>query len=950
MRLFLALTDELADTRTAITRVVDALNRDHDGDQRFELADWSAYVAEKMGGERGPLLRLAPGDVFVGAAWLRFAAPTAEDLEPGSGALAAGTEEDFELAYRSSASSPGSTSLFYRCMELPARLSEINGEQIARVERFFARFQGGRSPGRYAEYETVAELEERLAADLEDLRRGFLAAKRAAAPPPVAREAPAQSPPEYAKKMQPGKAYEVSFLVVEMVGFADLARGHAGEQEAVDTLQRTFKQHVLDTAAPYGGEIFSWDAERGRGVLIFWAKRSYDHAIITGLKAIHSLPVFNLDPLHNPLGTPLEIRTAAHDAVIVFRLPVESITSSDLDFAHALCQEHTGAGELSVTKRLVDRADPRLKARFKSKGRVEGEPVFGCRLPSTEQHALRANLDELSRRLKAVAAAIKSRLAQPTALIEAPVVEAISAGVDEVYALLEKATRLLGKVDPSWSKKFFGELAGTVHVLVREEDELWTVLRRGYGQHRGSAETAARLETVVQAASSLRGRPAATLRQAEQGLRARASDEAEAPPARPVDKELSKKIQAFLRADPLDYETLLTDMLLHRKSDLIQYLTRSRDEKSYEPFLNRLWESADLLLIDDLYSIRGHQRAGETKLFDVMAQEPVADRRFQVTRELLREEFRPSEALVQRHFRQLGIEAENRDLQVVWRAVVLGHPVIKIRALAALKMSPFSMWQAIAHPNVPVASIHAIGERVAKSEGEDAKKIFFDCVRSRVVQAVETFRTRDELSAITKLVLLLLDFPFLVETGYFERFDEVLEKFLARSHQLNLEVEYFENLRQRLEQAKRDPDASKANRPPAGITKLPLTLQRRLAAEKPYLNWFVTHPDPRIATETLRHITLANVERVLRLPEINGVVMSQLMKKPELFTRSGPLIAALNNPKCDLSFANRYLTTMSLTRASFGALERLSRNPSANPAVRSLAARLVASRKKRPAR
>ncbi|HEX9736540.1 MAG TPA: hypothetical protein VGG06_31630 [Thermoanaerobaculia bacterium] len=948
MRLFLALTDELGGARAVVEQVVDALNR-VGGVPRFELADWSAWAAEQMGGERTPLVRLEPGDVFVGAAWLRFAAPSAEDLEPGTGAPPAGAEEDFELAFRSSASSPGAASLFYRCMELPARLADVSGEQLARVERFFARFQSGRSPGRYGEYASAAELGERLAADLEEARRGFLAARREVtrreAASPVAREVPAESLPEYAKKMQPGKAYEVSFLVVEIAGFADLA----GEQEAVDALQRSFKQLVLETAASYGGEIFSWDAERGRGVLIFWARRSYDHAIITGLKVIHGLPVFNLDPLQNPLGTPLEIRTAAHDAVIVFRLPTAEIASSDLDFVLALAGQHTGAGELIVTRRLVDRADPRLKARFKSKGRIDGEPIFGCRLPSTEQHALRASLDEVSRRLKAAAAAIKSRLAQPAGELAAAAVEAISAGVDEGYAQLERACRLLGKVDASWSKKFYGDLAGMVHVLVREEDELWMVLRRGYGQHRQSPEIAARLETLVKAASSLRSRPAATLSQAEQRLRAQASDEVAAAAAEPVDEELSKKIHAFLRADPLDYETLLTDMLLHSKTALIHFLTRSREEKTYEAFLNRLWESADLLLIDDLYSIRGHQRAGETKLFDVLVHEPVADGRFQVTRQLLREEFRPAEELVRRRFQQLGLEIENRDLQVVWRAVVVGHPAVKIRTLAALKMSPFSMWQAIAHPSVPIASIHAIGERVTKSEGEDAKKIFFDCVRARVVEAVETFRTRDELAAITKLILLLLDFPFLVETGYFERFDDVLERFLARSGQLNLEVEYFVNLRQRLDKAKRDPDAAKANRPPAGITKLPLTIQRRLAAEKPYLYWFVTHPDPRIATETLRHVTLGNVERVLRAPEINGVVMAQLMKKPELFTRSGPLLAALNNPKCDLGFANRYLNTMSLTRASFSALEKLSRNPSANPAVRSLAARLVAQRKQHPA-
>lgn len=949
MRFFITCTEELADVRGAAIEVAERVHREKRGGEPFETVDWSAYVAEQTGGgERGPLVSMKHGDVFLGLVWLRFGAPGAEDPELDGRAAASGTEEDFELAYRSSASSPNVSSFFFRCLRLPEKLADVHGDELARVERFFARFREGKSPGRFGEFHTAGDLEKTLEA--------YLGEAFAAKPPrgvravPAGREARPETLPQFARKMQQGKAYEVSFLALGMVGFADLARDHPDQLEAVETLHRSFKQLVVDTASAYGGEVFSWDAERGEGVLMFWSKKSYDHAIITGLKVLHSLPVFNLDPLQNPLGQNLEVKTAVHDAVIVFQLPIGDISSTDLEYLIELKERHTSPGEICVTKRLLERADARLKARFKGKGRFEREPVYCCRLPSTEQHTLRANLEEVIRRVKTHAAAIKSNLIQPTAKLELPIVDTISAGVDETYACLDRACKLLGTVDNAWSKKFFGELAGLVHVLVREEAELWNVLRHGHVQHRQAPETAARLEAVAQAASSLRSRPAVTLGQSEQGLRARASDEGEAHPPQVVDEEFHRKVQAFLRADPLDYETLLTDFLLNRKTSLVQYLTRGRMDKAHEAFRNRLWESADLLLLDDLYSIRGYQRANDTKLYDVLIHEPVADRRFQVVRQLLREEFRPSEDLVRQRFRQIGIEIDNRDLQTVWRAVVLGHPVVKIRTLAALKMSPFSMWQAIAHPSVPIASVHAIGERVAKSDSEDAKKIFFDCIRSRVVDAVETFRTRDELSAITKLILLLLDFPFLVETGYFERFDDILEKFLQRSGQLNLEVEYFVNLRKRLDSAKRDPDASKSNRPPAGITKLPLTIQRRLAGEKHYLFWFVSHPDPRVATETLRHVSLSNVERVLRSPEINAAVMAKLLHKPELFTRSGPLLAALNNPKCDLNFANRHLASLSRSRGGVDALGKLARNPSANPAVRSAATRLVELQKRQAGR
>ena len=942
MRLFLAATDELADSRELVARLAERWSSEHSPDNPLVVHDWSAYVAEQMATERLPLLPLEPGDIFLGLVWLRFGT-SAAGSEGGIADFGAATAEDFELAYRSWASAPATASLFYRCKKLPASLDAIQGEELARIERFFARFSDGKSPGNFGEYTGAKALEENVLADLlrvtGELRAG---ASRIAGTGKKEAEPAAESLPAYAQKMEPGKAYEVSFLALEIDGFEDLLKRHVARREDVETLGRSFRQLVVETAAGYGGEVFTWDSETGRGLLMFWSKRSHDHAIITGLKVLHGLPVFHLDPLQNPLGLDLEIRTAAHDAVIVFKKPIQSIDSGDLDFLRQVVRKIAHGGELCVSKRLLDRADERLRNRFKGKERLDGEPIHACRLPSTEQHALRSSLERAMKRLTAEARTIQEGLGRPTAEIEPANVEAIGRSVDETYALLDRTGGLLGRIDKGWSRKVFADLAALVRSLMKEEEILWKTLRRGHQEHQASPEIGERLGAIVQTAASQRSRPTVTLGRAVERLMARASEEGGVSSDRSgLDEALKKKIDAFLRADPLDHDKLLTDLLLNEKSRLLDVLSRPRRDEAYQSLKDKLWESADLLLVDDLYSIRGHQRANERKIYDVLVDKPVADGRFQVVRQLLREEFRPAESLVRQRFQQVGLEAENRDLQIVWRSVVLGHAVIKIRHLTALKMSQFSMWQAIAHPNVPIPSLHAIGERISKSEADDAKKIFFDCIRSRVLVAVEGFRTRDELSAITKLILLLLDFPFLVEGGYFERFDDILEKFLERSQHLGLEVEYFENLRHRLESAKTDSGSSEGSRMPTGITKLPLSIQRRLAAEKNYLHWFVTHPDARIAGETVRHISLSNVEQVLRSPEINGKVMAQLLKKPELFTRSGPLLAALNNPKCDVAFANRYLGNLGRSRGGLAALGKLAKNPSANPAIRQAARRLT---------
>ncbi len=132
------------------------------------------------------------------------------------------------------------------------------------------------------------------------------------------------------------------------------------------------------------------------------------------------------------------------------------------------------------------------------------------------------------------------------------------------------------------------------------------------------------------------------------------------------------------------------------------------------------------------------------------------------------------------------------------------------------------------------------------------------------------------------------------------------------------------------------------SKPPAGIKNLPLTLQRRLAGEARYIYWFVTHPDPRIACETLRHIGLMHVERVLRLREVNATVLQALLRKPELFTRSQALIAALNHPKCTQEFATKYISSLVRSRQGREALDGIAQNSSANPVVRAAAKRAMA--------
>ena len=948
MRIFVASPRDTANYREAAARVAERLNQEHQAKlgapAYLEVVDWNSHLAALQDlpeAEALEQLELDENDVFIGLAWLAFDAGGAGDE--------ATTERNFTLGFEAFRRHKAERCLLCRCMRLPEKLSDINGRAFDRIARFFARFAiGGRNPVPYYEFDSATDLEEYLATRITPVVEPLLAlpASEPATPEPTTSPAPSAEPTtEFERKMQAGKAYEVSFLGIEIARDEILDAAAKQNPAGVRTLEQSFRELVSSTAANYGGEIFRWQA--GGGLLIFWNNRSFDHAIMTGLKVLHNLPVFNLDPDQNPLGVNIKTRAAAHDAVIIFQLPASAIESSDIDFVVELERDHTEAGELSITRRLLERIDKRLQPHFKFKDRFEGEPVYCCRLPSSESGPDARGLQDYGRRLAQGAESVARVLAIPPSDIDIVELEGLSNATDEAYSTLNKFCTTFSAVDSNWRPEMFEQLAKASEGLMANETEIWTTLRKAYVSGRYGAAKARKLESIVKTAARRRARPVVILEKLIERCRQLAGGK----PAEPttVTDDLGKRIDAFVKSDVLDVETALTELLLHHKDPLLDFIAGGKGERRRE-LLAKLWRTADLALLDDLYSIRGRQRQGERKVFEVLADPALGERRFQVVWAMLSRDGLDEESVGRELAAGSDDEVTAEDLQVAWRCMVLGHRNLEARQRSAFKLTTNSLWQVTSHPSIPISSLQAIGERVFRVEGEDAQKIFFDCTRARVESAIEAARGHDELAACTKLMLLLMNFAFLVETGYFERFDDLLRRLLEQAQKQRFKVDYFENLRKTLDEARQQNPEKGPSKPPQGIQKLPLTIQRRLAGESRYVYWFVSHPDPRIARETLRHVGLMHIERVLSLREVNGAVMNALLRKPELFTRSQAVLAALNHPKCSQEFATRHIPTLARSRQGVTALQKLSNNPSANPAVRATAKRALSGRARAGAR
>jgi class 3 adenylate cyclase len=880
-------------------------------------------------------------DIFVGILWLRFGSPTGARAPERSDDYASGTEEEFDLAYNLWKATRRPRILFYRCLLSPENLTQIDGDSLSKISQFFRRFgPEGSTPGLYSSFSNCDDFERKLERDLAQL----LLADRDAADSSLE---PATAPPVaesfetiLQKRLKVGEPYQVAFLSVDIVEHSRLVRSHRARPAEVQSLIRNFFAFVREGAARHAGDVFSWAGDGG--LLIFVGEGYRERAVICGLRLQAELAIFNLDSTQNTLEEAIAVRLAAHEAPIVFQVPASSISSPDLNSVVHLQEQYTEPGEFTLTDALRDNVSPRIAERFVFKGRFEGRPVFSFVVPSPEERPTLSSLVKMGEEAKEKSGLING-LVSRSASLATDELEALSAGLEQFYTLLQRFCGWLKSIDDRWSQEYLGRLLQTSVALVAQEGATWEGLRSRFGQLATGSD--AELSAIIQATSSRRSRPVLLLERIRKDLEGRLSGRevvgSAAAGTQEIEREIRWRLARLVKADELDRETILTDLLANFKEPLGDYLNGSPSDR--DAVIGELWSAADLVLQNEF--LFHQKRKFERRLTIVLSEGPSRDPRFVALRALLEKEVVGSRDEVEATLREMGCAVGGANLEVVWRCLAIGHSDPGTQRWAAAALSLPSVWQLVARPKTPMGVLAIIGMRLRGREPQEFQKIFFDASRGTVLEEVRTARERTAIAHLTKVVLVFASCDFMVETAYFERFDELLSRFLDCVKAAGLRVDYFEKIRGQLD-ASRSEQGRPVGEVPRKIRGLPLGIQRRLAGEAEYLLWFVGHPDARIALETLRHVTLSNSERVLRIPEINGELMQAILNKPEFFTRSGAVLAALNHPKCTVEFGRVYLPRLrASTPAGAKAIAGISKNPAANPSVRALAGRLVRAAK-----
>lgn len=919
VRIFVASPSDMSPERERVGKVVTRLNRSTARELGLvlEFTDWSTYVRPSMGDRPESVILEQIGvdtwDVFIGLLWLKFGSPPGAEDPVTRMPYAGGTQEEFALAYRSWQSTKRPSIMMYRCERVPKTLREIKGSQLELIDAFFSEFEAeNATPGLYQPFLEAEELEDHLYSHLS-----ALLFEKMKAPPLIVDTAGVKG------VFVTGQPYEVVALSVDIVKHSEMVRSHGVEKTR--PLLKWLQQVAFRYCSPTDWAKVIWTPDGG--IFVTSGAKMHDRAVMAGIRILKDVELYNLDPANE---IKFRIRAAASDGPLVWDENPAEISADVLNFTKHLEGSGTEPNGFSITDTVYRCLHESLKREFILRPRFEERRILGYRVPGGGELPKRA------------IPGLVAQASEELKLLATRSVQEATAGVDTVYSQLEEFSRHFLPLDDRWSDHYLKEIDGWAETLLDAEKAFWVSIQAKCAEAAGDHGAWRNVADIIGSKRAGAVVPLAEIKAHTQiGLRRTAKPGSIALPVpAPTEKnietiaglritaEQAKKIHTLIDADDLQEEMALAELLATEREALIAAVSSDTLGNLREPLLNRLWALSDLILIDELQDSRDG-------LFAALLRNPITQVRYGALMRILRSSKPPEEAFARSQFTGKGLSFTTSDLHVVWRSAIVGIANPDKLILALWKIPVDVLWRTIASQKIRVSSLYAVAQRF-KVERDDVRKIFFDCIHGRLMREVQT--NGREFAFVGKLLSIFFADPLFVQSPYFERLDDLLLNLRRSPSSATVGVELFDSIASQLKRIREDKGNPQATIP-AGIESLPLPVQRHLASEGLYIDSFVMHPNVRIAKETERFVTMANVQRIIGYRQINEQVLHSLLSKKEFFVRPLTLMVALQHPKCTVSFAHTHLPRLNAV-----VLKRIVADTNANSAIREIAARLLKKR------
>jgi len=956
LRVFIAGPSDVADEKNCIKTVIEELNR-------------AGGVADKLGFILQPLecKQAIPGaglaqnvileeipvetwDVFVGILWCRFGSATGAADDNTGQLYKSGTEEEFVRAYKQYREVGWPRMMIYRCQRsLPPY--QVNPGQLALVEQFFDRLSAkGDFPGLWKPFAETTDLERSVRQDftsmLHQLKDNF-AGQIESTTMPVRRishmgqipnpEAPAGTT---SPTLIPGQTYELSILSIDICQHSVLVERHPAESKR---LLANFKKFVDRQVTERQGVYIDWTPDGG--LFAFEGVNRADQAVLTGMALVKNVSVFNLDAWQNPLlhqHISIQIRVAAHDGLVLYEFPTNRISSSVINDVKHLESDFTDTGKFWVLDVLYRGLSSPLADRFSYRTLFKEMKVWSYDGVRSDWPPKDEELEHLVKHTEGISESLKN------ALISNLIVAANNESWQQIEALYSNLNQFLNwfrRIHDHWEETYLESIGKLIQRLLVSEGGFFDTLHGLCASLQKESKTALDINPVFQSVSA-RHADRIKLEQLLRSIRAliemKTVPKSELPAHDVVGKvvtiemcdvQLLEKIRRLTEADDLEDEVALTDLITTEREGLIRLIVSNKQIDNRKALLQKLWALSDLVLMEEKI-----QDAGQPifrRLFAALMQDSWAGQKFTILKGLLEDQEPAHSGKVDSLLRTVqtaDVEAAF-DLQVVWRCLLAAHPNPAVVREAARVLPRDAIWRITAYSKVPVVAVQALAEVFESNASDDERKIFFDCVRPRLLAEITSGAAWQEVGNLIKQFFSMWN--FFIEDHYFNRLEDLLSHYNSRAVKYGVNTEFFKEMMAKIRAIriqKNDP----STQIPKGLESLGLAVQRHLARDGCHIDFFVLHPDDRIALETLPFIRLGNLQGWMYFRKINGKLFREILKRREFFGNSRTILLALNHPKCTPEFAAQYLPRVPATECA-----RIAKNMNANTLIRNRAQQLA---------
>lgn len=490
--------------------------------------------------------------------------------------------------------------------------------------------------------------------------------------------------------------------------------------------------------------------------------------------------------------------------------------------------------------------------------------------------------------------------------------------VEAVYADLQLYHRWLDRLDdpaarPPATEGYFEYLHFAVRRLIDAEQLLAHQLHQWLLQLRARQGTDSALRLFLTQVSAWHAYVKRGLEDGKNKVEERLDSEFAALRGDPLDafdsapREIHQRADELIRAGELELMEAFANLVRIDAQRLSTFLREDRLYAKRRDFVLRLWSVADLVLAET------PSDPADGPVCRALRSDPEVGPRFELLAELLAEDAPAVDAhALRERFEKIDARSNDRDLEMIWRALVIAHPDQQVRERAAAHAPLDALWLVLAYPHSSVPSMYAVAEQVAERGDDDLRKVLYDCVKSRLLTAMAETESADELRQASRFIRLFFGFAFFIQTRYFEQLETLLHLFRAQARRFGTALGDLDRHFHDLEIARHRAGQPEATTPGA-IDRLPLPLQRHLAREGSYLLFFACHPNNLISREVVSYLHADNLGRFIELPELNRQMLEEALRRIDLGGRRELVISVLSHPKCPMLFASRHLPQLTVS-------------------------------------